>query len=145
MITTEETWYRLSNGDIVSQSNIDTIKEYFDVMLPPYDHIEKVEGKPKRFKVGLCQGRHEIEGVKAYIFPQNVNPLDTDWLESSANLVVHHLVKSARGPIELDLYVTGLTVALVGVINACRLHPEVTLTLYHYDRESGSYYPQKVY
>lgn len=138
-------WYRLSNGEVVSQEAIDINKEYFNTMLPPYDNIEKIEGKPARFKVGLCQGRHEIEGVKEYIFPQNVNPLDTDWLESSANLVVHHLVKSARRPIEIELYVTGLTVALVSVINACRLRPEVTLTLYHYDRESGSYYPQKVY
>lgn len=43
----------------------------------------------------------------------------------------------------LDLYVTGLTVALISVLNACR-ELEIEVTLYHYDRESGNYYPQQV-
>ena len=42
----------------------------------------------------------------------------------------------------LDLYVTGLTVALVSVLNACR-QLGIVGTLYHYDREEGNYYPAK--
>lgn len=43
----------------------------------------------------------------------------------------------------LDLYVTGLTVALVAVLNACH-KLGIVVTLYHYDREEGNYYPQQV-
>lgn len=42
-----------------------------------------------------------------------------------------------------DLYVTGLTVALVAVLNACH-KLGIVVTLYHYDREEGNYYPQQV-
>lgn len=53
------------------------------------------------------------------------------------------LNRYVNGIEELTLYVTGLTVALVAVINACRGF-NVKLTLMHYDRESGTYYPQEV-
>lgn len=43
----------------------------------------------------------------------------------------------------LRLYVTGLSVALVAVLNACR-GLGITVELLHYDRESGSYYSQEV-
>lgn len=43
----------------------------------------------------------------------------------------------------LNLYVTGLTVALIEVLNVCK-DWGISVTLYHYDRESGNYFPQKV-
>lgn len=87
-------------------------------------------------KLGLCKGRHEIDGVDNYVFPTEVDPLDVDGLLAQASSAV-------RGADFVDLYVTGLTVALVAVINACGLQ-EIPLTLWHYDRESGEYYPQSV-
>ena len=86
--------------------------------------------------LGLCKGRHEIAGVTEYVFPQEVDPLDVDGLLAQASSAIH-------GADFVNLYVTGLTVALVAVINACAIQ-QIPLTLWHYDRESGEYYPQSV-
>lgn len=43
----------------------------------------------------------------------------------------------------LVLYVTGLTVALVAAINAC-MRVGISITLMHFNQESGDYYPQDV-
>ena len=87
-------------------------------------------------KMGLCRGRHDIPGVDSYIFPGQVDPLDLTGQAETADAAL-------QGVEALDLYVTGLTVALVTVINHC--HQEgICLTLYHFDRDSGSYYPQPV-
>lgn len=43
--------------------------------------------------------------------------------------------------LELDLYVTGLTVALIEVINFCNLYG-VGLVLHHYDKLLDIYYKQ---
>lgn len=91
----------------------------------------------KIFKMALCEGRHEIpEAVDGAIFPQQLNPLDLEGMRSTAT------VKLA-GVEALNLYVTGLTVALVEVINLCHANG-VALTLLHFDRETGKYYPQEV-
>ena len=44
---------------------------------------------------------------------------------------------------KLNLYVTGLTVALIAVLNATR-ELGIKVTLWHFDRESGKYYCQEV-
>ncbi|OQA07947.1 MAG: hypothetical protein BWY65_01678 [Firmicutes bacterium ADurb.Bin373] len=87
-------------------------------------------------KMGLCRGRHDIPGVDNYIFPSQVDPLDLAGMEAAA-------AAALAGVEALDLYVTGLTVALVAVINYCR-QAGISLTLWHFDRESGDYYPQPV-
>jgi hypothetical protein len=90
-----------------------------------------------RAKLGLCgPGRHEIPEVSGYVFPAEINPLDVQGLEA-------HAAKELEGITALDLYVTGLSVALVAVINAA-IRRGVDLTLWHYDRDSGQYYPQRV-
>ena len=85
--------------------------------------------------LGLCQGRHDIP-VEGYIFPKEVNPLDLKGMEKQCHAILEFCT-------ELDLYVTGLSVALVTVINYCCTN-RIPLTLYHYDRESGEYYKQAV-
>lgn len=88
-------------------------------------------------KMELCRGRHEIpDAVDGAIFPTAIDPLDVAGIEAQAAVAV-------QGLDGLVLYVTGLTVALVAVINACH-EADVPLTLMHYDRESGGYYPQGV-
>ncbi len=84
----------------------------------------------------LCDARHEMPENDGTIFDTIIDPLDVRGLERIANRYVN-------GIEELTLYMTGLTVALVAVINACRGF-NVKLTLMHYDRESGNYYPQEV-
>lgn len=85
--------------------------------------------------MGLCAGRHEIP-VREYIFPNELDPLDIKGMEMQAR-------EKLAGTSELILYVTGLTVALVAVVNVCR-ELNIKLTLMHYDRTSGDYYPQEV-
>lgn len=89
-------------------------------------------------KIGLCKGRHKIREVQNYIFPQEVNPLDVKGLEETALEIVSKIEAD-----ELHIYVTGLTVALIASLNACKkLNKKVVL--YHFDRTSGEYYPQEV-
>jgi len=87
-------------------------------------------------KMGLCEGRHPIPEVSGYIFPAQVDPLDMVGQAAKA-------AEALEGVQALNLYVTGLTVALVTVINHCR-HAGIALTLWHYDRESGGYFAQEV-
>lgn len=84
----------------------------------------------------LCAARHEMPENDGAIFGTEVNPLDISTLDRIAE-------ERVEGLSELTLYITGLSVALVAVINACHKY-NVVLTLMHYDRSSGCYYPQKV-
>jgi len=89
--------------------------------------------------VALCEGRHYIpDAHNGFIFPTCVDPTDVRGLEEYAAEQIRE--SEVR---ELTVYVTGLTVALVAVINACRRYG-VKLTLMHFDRDSGTYYRQEV-
>lgn len=86
--------------------------------------------------MGMCENRHPIKDVSEYIFPEKINPLDIELL----NTLVHEKLGECDN---LVLYVTGIYVALVAVINyCCRNH--IALKLMHYDKISDSYYPQYV-
>jgi len=87
--------------------------------------------------IALCEGRHNIpQATDGAIFPQVVNPLD---IEGMAAVVATKL----QDVTDVNLYVTGLTVALVEVIKYCYFN-DINLTLYHYDKNSNIYYPQLV-
>lgn len=87
--------------------------------------------------MSLCEGRHEIpEAIDGSIFGNTLNPTDIAGMETEAKKQLGCICK-------LNLYVTGLTVALVAVLNVCR-EKHIAVTLYHFDRETGSYYPQEV-
>lgn len=86
----------------------------------------------------LCKARHETPAEDGAIFETEVDPLDVVGLESQAKerLVSLNITR-------LHLYVTGLTVALIAVLNATR-ELNIKVTLWHFDRESGKYYCQEV-
>lgn len=85
----------------------------------------------------LCEGRHKIlEATDGAIYPNIVNPLDIMSMRKTAE-------EKIKGCTAVNVYVTGLTVALVEVINVCRYY-NIPLTLYHFNRDSGDYYPQEV-
>ena len=89
--------------------------------------------------MSLCKGRHEIhEAVDGSIFGTEVDPLDVEGLQAQAMETLFAL--EIR---HLDLYVTGLTVALIAALNACR-SLGITVTLWHFNRETGKYYSQDV-
>lgn len=86
----------------------------------------------------LCKGRHYIpQAVDDAIFPQIVNPTDIDALQRTVR-------EKLQDVTHLRLYVTGLTVALIEVINYCSMF-DIELTLYHYNKDTNSYYEQDVY
>lgn len=115
--------------------------------------------------LGLCEGRYEIPGVDKYIFGNEiVDVTNTSALVEQANTalfvacnkagILSHVhtedeegndadaFQIAEGT-QLVLYVTGLTVALGAVINAA-LSNKMHITLMHFNRDSGSYYPQTI-
>ena len=86
--------------------------------------------------LGLCENRHESSvELDGYIFPQVLDVKDFDKMK---DIIFEKLINCKK----LNLYVTGLTVALVEVYGFC-VHNNIPLTLYHYDRETGGYYIQE--
>ena len=125
-------------------------------------------------KMALCEGRHSIpDAVDGAIFPATIEDVtDVRGLEVAAEAAIaraalaHYragesqylpTAKYAQAVEDMGrfprvdvaptfglvIYVTGLTVALVAVINAC-LRVGISVTLMHYNRDTGSYYPQDV-
>ena len=89
--------------------------------------------------MSLCKGRHEIpEAVDGSIFGTEVDPLNVEGLQAQAMETL-----SALEIRHLDLYVTGLTVALIAALNACR-SLGITVSLWHFNRDTGKYYSQDV-
>lgn len=93
----------------------------------------------KKLKIALCEGRHAIpEATDGAVFGQTIaDPTD---LKAMAQTVRKRLCCTDA----VDLYVTGLTVALGEVIRYCAV-AGIELTLWHYDRNSDSYYPQTLF
>ena len=88
--------------------------------------------------MSLCKDRHDIpQAVDGAIFPSVVDPTDINALQR----IVYEKLENITN---LELYVTGLTVALVEVINYCSVY-DIELKLYHYNRDTDSYYTQDVY
>lgn len=88
-------------------------------------------------RIGLCKGRHPMP-VDNYIFNDVVNPLDPTGLEEEAKSVLSVLDCSP-----IQLYVSGLTVALIAALNAAKVL-EIEVVLMHFDRDNGTYYEQPV-
>ena len=107
----------------------------------------EIEKQYVTLNIGLCEGRHNIpEVTDGYIFPSEVNPTDLRQLNNIAVDKLMDLYESkyvGNSHFKLNLYVTGLTVALIEVLNVCKMY-DIQVTLYHYDRETGTYYPQNV-
>lgn len=94
--------------------------------------------------VGLIKGRHEIPEVNGlYIFNEPVDPTDVIGINEIAIARIKQLFNSPNAEKSMNLYVTGLTVALVAVINACRMY-HIKLVLWHYNRDTNRYFPQVV-
>lgn len=95
----------------------------------------------KSIKVAVCKGRHEIpQATDGAIFEQTItemNPFNL-LLEASKRLFSDFALHSGD---MVELYVTGLTMATLAVVNACA-STDIELVCYHYDRETGKYIPQ---
>lgn len=130
----------------------------------------KTENNNTTLNMCLCKGRHEIpQAVEGSVFPTVIeNMTETEMLEDYAfrklwNACFKKYKAGECGylrvadswdgydetqleideDVKLNLYVTGLTVALIAVLNVCRKEG-IKVTLYHYNTESGDYFPQEV-
>lgn len=114
----------------------DTCQQWLDEA--PYD-TARVD--VECVNLALCESRHEMPGeVEGAIFQNTVDPTDLLTLR----LQCARSLKSAvtdKGIKYLCVYVTGLTVALVEVINWCIEH-HVQCVFMHYDKNTGKYFPQ---
>lgn len=124
----------------------------------------------KTLNLALCQGRHDIpQATDGSIFGSVIdNMTDTNRLESTAfhniwNAAYDHHKQGESGylrvspdwdgcdmeplmlcpDLHINIYVTGLTVALIASLNAMRKEG-ISVTLYHYDKDTDSYFPQEV-
>lgn len=88
-------------------------------------------------KIGLIKGRHELP-VENYIFEKDIE--DVRDIEVMYNIVSKKL-KDVSKIEPVELYVTGLTVALTTVIRYC-YNEGLNLILWHYDKEKDNYYAQ---
>lgn len=121
------------NGNCWNCFYADECNQWLDVA--PYNPLE-IEVDTASME--LCKGRHSTPATDGAIFETEVNPLDVTALESDAKAKLASL-----NIIKLNLYVTGLTVALIAVLNVAR-ELNIKVTLWHFDRESGEYYKQEV-
>lgn len=99
----------------------------------------------------LCKARHshpEIDGLKSIFGNTIEDPTDFNGMMETVNAVFQEEKLGGRRDkeeeeVNIILYVTGLTAAVVAVINYCSYHA-YNLTLMHYDVKSGKYLPQEV-
>lgn len=91
------------------------------------------------YKIGLCEGRHPLP-VNEYVFGSVIeDPTDVDGLEEVAEEFFKNLIPDCL----LELYVTGLSVALIAAINAASIYINIkNIVLMHYDSKTNTYYPQ---
>lgn len=89
--------------------------------------------------LALCEGRHEIPGaIDGAIFDGELDPTDIVGI----NQLAYSKLEPFKG-CKLELYVTGLTVALISVLNVSRTL-NISVTCWHFNREKGDYYSQIV-
>lgn len=99
----------------------------------------------KEFNFALCERRHEIKpATDGSIFPSVINPLDIEGMEKHVEDFLCTLFGGVYKPhVTINLYVTGLTVALIAALNVMRVM-RINVVLYHFNRETGDYYSQEV-
>ena len=102
--------------------------------------------------LGVCKGRHVIPQVPEnnYIFREEI-PVEllcsSKDLEKKAELAFWEirrptLVEGERP--QVHVYVSGLTIAVMAIVTACKKNGHA-VTLMHYNRDTGGYYPQEVF
>ena len=92
--------------------------------------------------VGLCAGRHDIEGITDYIFNEPIeNPNDFITLRQIANKKLEEMWYDGNC---INIYVTGLSQALTIVLSEIYSLHQVTdekllIQVFHWDRETETY------
>lgn len=100
----------------------------------------------EKMKMMLCHCRHQLdEGflseMDGAIYPKEISrPMDFAYLDSISYPLIKGMSQSGQS---LELYVTGLSTALVSVINACYTY-KVPLALMQWDNAKHKYIRQLI-
>lgn len=96
----------------------------------------------KSINVGLVKGRHEMgDLVSDFIFKGPIDdPTDFGKMWLVADGFIGDLPMDVK---EINLYVTGLTAALIEVIKVCRDY-NIKLNLFHFDTKTNTYVKQEM-
>ena len=96
----------------------------------------------KSINVGLVKGSHEMgDLVSDYIFKGSIDdPTDFGKMWLVADEFIGDLPMDVK---EINLYVTGLTAALVEVIKVSRSY-DIKLNLFHFDTKTSTYVKQEM-
>lgn len=105
----------------------------------------------KKLKYGLIANRHSMP-VSNFIFNEIKDVVKIRNIENKAYKKIKEIVNENKGEnyLAIDLYVTGLTVALVSVIKAIqKLHKEsninIKLILKHYNHKTKNHHNQTIH
>lgn len=96
----------------------------------------------REIHVALCASRHDIpEAVNGSIFPEVIeDPMDFDGLFNTARKM---LIPLLAGVETVNIYVTGMTPALLQCINVVKTYNKlghnVVINTWHYNRNDGTY------
>ena len=114
--------------------------------------------------VGTVASRHNMP-VQEYVFTKITQPNNFKWLEEYAYNYLQQKIQitgtnnPSRKPLsyidparvmwldsdaELNLYTTGLSQALIAIINAARRLHIHNIIIWHYDTDTDSYKPQRM-
>lgn len=141
-------------------------KAYYPIVKEMYLDITYPKDPPI-LKMTLCEARHITPEKDGAIFPFSIkNVTDVNGLEKIARDRIWevcytkykygksgYLIRKEKEVstellfdprLHIDLYVMGLTVALISVVNVC-LKEDIDITLWHHDKNTGDYYPQEIY
>ena len=92
----------------------------------------------KEITMCLCEGRHAFPGDPKGIFGETIaDPMDFKHLYEIADKAI------APGVENLKLYATGLSSALLAVVDVCACR-RINLIVLHYDKTDDTYREQRV-
>lgn len=95
----------------------------------------------EKIKIGVCKGRHEMP-CDMYVFDSIEDPTNVEKIEKEAKAFFYKNFFN-EGVKKFEIYVTGLTVALIAVMKAADRYCD-NIVLMHYDIKTGKYYPQDI-
>ena len=116
--------------------NVEEVSSYVDTHEKGYWDAESVQVQADVY--GLIKGRHNLP-IEDYVFDE------IDDMFKFFNLEVKALSSIKKTSDMLVLYVTGLTVATIAVLNIAKKLGYKDVVLKHYNKDNGLYECQWVY
>lgn len=96
-----------------------------------------------KISVGTVSGRHQLP-VQEYVINEEIEDVtDVDSIQKRVDKYFEENIANVDDKVELILYVTGLTLVVLAIVNACKKYG-CDLVCMHYDRENNCYIGQKI-